>query len=203
MNTDPLAALGTSDDPTSRSLPRLRIFVSSPGDVDTERQIAGRVIERLRVGVGKSSLVRAGILPLLVEPGNGIALWRRASVRPSESAGDLFDGLAHALCAEEALPELVSGELTLEAIADFLRRNPAGIEFGISSALDRASAELKRQEELDLQAQEQSFRYHGRIADADAALQKIAELRKGHISKSSRFGHRSAGRAVHARIDHR
>jgi tetratricopeptide (TPR) repeat protein len=128
-------------------------------------------------GVGKSSLVRAGILPLLVEPGNGIALWRRATMRPSESAGDLFDGLAYALCAEEGLPELVSGETTVEIIADFLRRNPAGIEFGLRSALDRASAELKRQEELDLEAQEQSFRYHGRIADADAAVQKIAGLR--------------------------
>jgi tetratricopeptide (TPR) repeat protein len=129
-------------------------------------------------GVGKSSLVRAGILPLLVEPGNGIALWRRAEVRPSEFAGDLFDGLARALCAEEALPELLSGETTVETVAGFLRRNPAGIEFGLSSALDRASAELKRQEELDLQAQEQSFRYHGRLADADAADEKIAQLRK-------------------------
>jgi tetratricopeptide (TPR) repeat protein len=129
-------------------------------------------------GVGKSSLVRAGILPLLVEPGNGIALWRRATMRPSESAGDLFDGLAYALCAEEALPELVSGEMTVAMIADFLRRNPTGIGFGLSSALDRASAELKRQDALDLQAQEQSLRYRGRIADADAAVQKIAELRK-------------------------
>jgi tetratricopeptide (TPR) repeat protein len=92
--------------------------------------------------------------------------------------GDLFDGLAYALCAEEALPELVSGETTVAMIADFLRRNPAGIEFGLSSALDRASAELKRQDELDLQAQEQSLRDHGRIADADVAIQKIAELGK-------------------------
>jgi hypothetical protein len=67
--------------------------------------------------------------------------------------------------------------MKLETVADFLRRNPAGIEFGISGALDRAGAELKRQEELDLQAQEQSFRHYGRIADADATLQKIAELR--------------------------
>ena len=48
MNTEPFAVLGASDDPLSHSLPRLRIFVS-PRDVDTERQIAGRVIERLRV----------------------------------------------------------------------------------------------------------------------------------------------------------
>jgi tetratricopeptide (TPR) repeat protein len=143
-----------------------------------EMTVAAFVLISAMSGVGKSSLVRAGILPLLVEPGNGIALWRRASVRPSESAGDLFDCFAHALCAEEALPELVTGETTVERVADFLRRNPAGIEFGLSSALDRASAELRRQEELDLQAQEQSLRHRGRVPDADAVNQKIAELRK-------------------------
>jgi hypothetical protein len=49
VNTDPSAALNPPDDPTSHSLSRLRIFVSSPGDVDMERRIAGRIIERLRV----------------------------------------------------------------------------------------------------------------------------------------------------------
>ena len=29
------------------SLPKLRVFISSPGDVDTERKITARVIERL------------------------------------------------------------------------------------------------------------------------------------------------------------
>ena len=52
-------------------------------------------------GVGKSSLIRAGVLPLMAEPGNAAALWRRALMRPSEATGDLFDGLARALCRPE------------------------------------------------------------------------------------------------------
>ena len=68
----------------------------------SETTTAAFVLISAMSGVGKSSLARAGILPLLVEPGNGIALWRRATMRPSESAADLFDGLASALCAEVA-----------------------------------------------------------------------------------------------------
>jgi hypothetical protein len=49
VSTEPFAVFDASNGPSSHSLPRLRIFVSSPGDVDTERQIAGRVIERLRI----------------------------------------------------------------------------------------------------------------------------------------------------------
>jgi len=49
VNTEPFAVLDAFNSPLSHSLPHLRIFVSSPGDVDTERQIAGRVIERLRI----------------------------------------------------------------------------------------------------------------------------------------------------------
>ena len=52
-------------------------------------------------GAGKSSLVRAGVLPLLTRPGviEGIGLWRRAIMLPSTSSGDLFDSLAVALIA--------------------------------------------------------------------------------------------------------
>jgi len=49
VSTEPFAAFDASNAPSSDPLPHLRIFVSSPGDVDTERQIAGRVIERLRI----------------------------------------------------------------------------------------------------------------------------------------------------------
>jgi len=52
-------------------------------------------------GSGKSSFVRAGLLPLLTEPGivEGIGLWRRAVARPAAAgaAGDPFDVLAAAL----------------------------------------------------------------------------------------------------------
>lgn len=50
-------------------------------------------------GSGKSSLARAGVLPLLTRPGviEGIGLWRCAIVRPSDDSADLFQALAAAL----------------------------------------------------------------------------------------------------------
>ncbi len=61
-------------------------------------------------GCGKSSLVRAGVLPLLTEIGTvvGDGPWRRAVTRPGSggTSGDPFDALAVALLAKGALPEL-------------------------------------------------------------------------------------------------
>ena len=53
-------------------------------------------------GGGKSSLARAGVLPVLVEPGviEGVSLWRRAVLRPARgggNGGDLLRALAEAL----------------------------------------------------------------------------------------------------------
>ena len=61
-------------------------------------------------GSGKSSLVRAGVLPLLTQPETieGIGLWRWAATRPAAggSDGDCFDALAAALLEPPALPAL-------------------------------------------------------------------------------------------------
>ena len=58
-------------------------------------------------GSGKSSLLRAGLLPAIIRPGAvpGIALWRRCVVRPSEGP-DAIASLAAGLLRSEALPEL-------------------------------------------------------------------------------------------------
>jgi WD domain, G-beta repeat len=128
-------------------------------------------------GVGKSSLVRAGVLPLLVQPGDGVALWRRAVMRPGEATGNLFDGLARALCRSEALPELVCGEATIESIGALLRRNPAGIEFGLSAALDHAADLLRQEETQALRQWEQECRQQGRTHDAERATQLLEEVR--------------------------
>jgi WD40 repeat protein len=128
-------------------------------------------------GVGKSSLIRAGVLPLLVQPGDGIALWRRAVMRPGEAAGNLFDGLARALCRPEALPELLSGDATVESIGALLRRNPASIEFGLSASLDHAAGLLKQEEAQSLTQWEKECRDQGRTNDAERALQLLDELK--------------------------
>ena len=58
-------------------------------------------------GCGKTSLVRAGILPVLTQTGITGGSWRLAFTRPGGGgAGDPFDALAAALLNESALPEL-------------------------------------------------------------------------------------------------
>ena len=59
-------------------------------------------------GSGKSSLVRAGILPDLMAPGvvAGVTAWRYAVIQPTELAPDAFAGVAAALLGKTALPEL-------------------------------------------------------------------------------------------------
>ena len=64
-------------------------------------------------GSGKSSLLRAGLLPSITRPGAvaGIDFWRRCLIRPSE-APDAIASLAAGLLRDGALPEL-----TLEPVA--------------------------------------------------------------------------------------
>lgn len=66
-------------------------------------------------GTGKSSLVRAGVLPLLETPGvyAGIGAWRHCIVTPAgrgaAEGGDVFDRLARALLeTRQALPEIAT-----------------------------------------------------------------------------------------------
>ena len=67
-------------------------------------------------GSGKSSLVRAGVLPLLTQPETieGIGLWRWSVTRPGAggSGGDCFDALAAALLEPSALPALQDSGIT-------------------------------------------------------------------------------------------
>src|SRR6267378_6066115 len=92
-------------------------------------------------GSGKSSLVRAGVLPLLTV-GNGP--WRRAVTRPG--AGDPFDTLAAALLGKFALPELQDEESPDEwrSLASSLRKDPDGAAARIAKVLDQ----LSRQDHL-------------------------------------------------------
>jgi len=97
-------------------------------------------------GGGKSSVVRAGVLPMLTQPGviEGVALWRRAIFRPGDTPGDLFTGLASALLRDHALPSLDPESEGPASLAQVLRDSPQSALMLIKSALDQAAAEHSR-----------------------------------------------------------
>src|SRR5258706_5237710 len=94
-------------------------------------------------GSGKSSLVRACVLPLLTQGGTpvGNGPWRHAVTRPGPggAAEDPFDPLAAALLAKFALPELrdATSPDEWENRADQLRKDPDGGAIRITEVLDQ------------------------------------------------------------------
>jgi tetratricopeptide (TPR) repeat protein len=89
-------------------------------------------------GGGKSSLARAGVLPLMVQPGvlGRASAWRYACFRPSDGHGDLALALIRALSQPSALPELVAGdEAEQERLRNTLRANPAAFADVVASRL--------------------------------------------------------------------
>jgi WD40 repeat protein len=92
-------------------------------------------------GCGKSSLVRAGVLPVLTQPGivEGVDLWRRCVFRPGDSESDPLEALAHALVSAEALPELEALNFSVSVLADHLRRAPQVADGPLRIALARAA----------------------------------------------------------------
>lgn len=90
-------------------------------------------------GGGKSSVVRAGVLPMLTRPGviEGVDIWRRAVYRPTDVRGDLFTGLAKALLRETALPSLDEGGGGAAELAQVLRESPQAATAMIKGALSR------------------------------------------------------------------
>jgi len=90
-------------------------------------------------GGGKSSVVRAGVLPMLTRPGviEGVGLWRRAVFRPTDVRGDLFAGLARALLREHALPSLDADGKGPEELAQIMRESPQAATSLIRNALQR------------------------------------------------------------------
>ena len=78
-------------------------------------------------GVGKSSLVRAGLLHALKETPNWIPevdVWRWCAVRPGDFTGEPIDTLAQALFGDSALPELRAGRVDADRVARTLSENP-------------------------------------------------------------------------------
>jgi len=90
-------------------------------------------------GGGKSSVVRAGVLPMLTKPGviEGVDIWRRAVFRPTDVRGDLFTGLAKALLRDDALPSLDEDKGGPDELAVVLRESPQAATTMIKGALSR------------------------------------------------------------------
>ena len=95
-------------------------------------------------GSGKSSLLRAGLLPALVKPGAvaGIALWRWCVIRPTEGA-DAVAALAAGLLRDEALPQL-GEERTAAELAELFRTTPDRAPALVRAALGKAAAVRRR-----------------------------------------------------------
>src|SRR6266404_2164456 len=141
-------------------------------------------------GSGKSSLVRAGVLPLLTQPGTieGVGLWRWSVTRPGAggSGGDCFDALAAALLEPPALPALADPE-SRNAIRDLggeLREHSDSVALRVRDALDHAAREWKIQRCHSLEEKERQLRSSERSDDADVARQQRerSELPKARLA---------------------
>ena len=133
-------------------------------------------------GSGKSSLARAGVLPLLTEPGTveGIGVWRRAVTKPAAAgaAADPFDALAAALIAPAALPELADQESTnpINDLARELRENPAAVALRVKDALRTVALLWKNNCEQTLRSREVEMRVASRADDAELAHRQRKQL---------------------------
>ena len=96
-------------------------------------------------GGGKSSVARAGILPMLTRPGviEGVGLWRRSVFRPTDVPGDLFTGLATALLREHALPSLDTEGKGPGELAQVLEQSPQAAVALIKGALNHEATANK------------------------------------------------------------
>jgi energy-coupling factor transporter ATP-binding protein EcfA2 len=104
-------------------------------------------------GSGKSSLVKAGILPRLLTPQrvSGIAFLRYVIFRPGDARADedIFTALARCLVdgheERTGLPELVQGSLSVEGFASHLRNASAHPEFPFDMVLGKLGEVAREQ----------------------------------------------------------
>jgi WD40 repeat protein len=95
-------------------------------------------------GSGKSSLLRAGVLPMVESPGvvEGVARWRRMLFTPAELGGDPFAGFAARLLSGDVLPE-AAGFGDAVTWYRLLQTAPADAAGRIRDALNKAAADAR------------------------------------------------------------
>jgi WD domain, G-beta repeat len=107
-------------------------------------------------GSGKSSLLKAGLLPDLMLYGmiGRVALVRYAQLRPSDAPADLVGALAAALLTATAVPQLATLHYPQQEVAALLREAPARtatpIRQGLAEAARMAQPPLVEQAEARL-----------------------------------------------------
>jgi len=91
-------------------------------------------------GSGKSSLVKAGLLPDLALPGmiERVGLMRRAVMRPSDQSGNPLAALAAAILSPTALPELTGLQYSHEQLGALLHDAPSQAALPIRQGLAEA-----------------------------------------------------------------
>ena len=96
-------------------------------------------------GSGKSSLLRAGVMPWLSRPGviEGVDLWRSLLFRPSDYPGDLLEGFADALLSPGALPEIGADGTDSLKLAALLQKTPEDLGLLVKAALSRIARDQK------------------------------------------------------------
>src|SRR5207244_2314223 len=101
-------------------------------------------------GCGKSSLIRAGVLPTITQAGviEGIGLWRWCLLRPSDAPEDLDLALAQAMLGEQALPELADVGFDAHELAALFRQAPERAAAAVEMSLKRAAEAVRTRERL-------------------------------------------------------
>jgi TPR repeat protein len=96
-------------------------------------------------GSGKSSLVRAGLVPTLAAPGiaSGVGLWRHAVMRPGGHEGGVFLALAEAMSASGALPEMLAPGQDSASLAAYLAAAGNDPAFLLGGAMNRVAEAAK------------------------------------------------------------
>ena len=92
------------------------------------------------IGTGKSSLIRAGLLPRLPDIGYslGVGWYRTAYFWPGKAKENLWAGLAQALLHKDALPELAETGMDAVQLGEQWRSNPELRETIFQTALQKA-----------------------------------------------------------------
>ena len=129
-------------------------------------------------GSGKSSLARAGVLPMLTNPGviEGANSWRTAIFKPADVAGDPILALVNSLAKSHALPELFADGTKPKELADLIRVQPQGGGLLLRQALSQAGALALTKEKQRLTEKLELLVSEHREEDAKLLRDKIDNL---------------------------